>query len=243
VKSYNQFCPVAKAAQVFCERWTALILRDLAMGSTRFSQLQRGVPLVSPTLLARRLRELEAEGIVVRRRSSTGRNSSYHLTKSGREFVPIVKALGVWGQRWTRRTLHEDEMNVMLLLWELEQFAHPESFGDKKTIIEFEFSDQPKHKQRWWFLNENGRCELCIEPPDRDAQVYVGTSLADMIRIWRGDLSIAAALATGRMTLHGSVSMRKAFKAWLGVCPLAHVKSQRQDVRFDATQMAEVMHP
>jgi DNA-binding HxlR family transcriptional regulator len=129
MKSYNQFCPVAKAADIFCERWTALILRDLGLGSTRFSELQRGVPLASPTLLAQRLRQLEAEGIVMRRRSADGRSWTYHLTRAGQEFVPIVRALGVWGQRWSRRTLRKGEMNVMLLLWELEQFAHPECFS------------------------------------------------------------------------------------------------------------------
>lgn len=229
MKSYNQFCPVAKAADIFCERWTALILRDLGLGSTRFSELQRGVPLASPTLLAQRLRQLEAEGIVMRRRSADGRSWTYHLTRAGQEFVPIVRALGVWGQRWSRRTLRKGELNVMLLLWELEQFAHPECFGDERTIIEFEFTDQPQHKRRWWFLNESGRCELCVKPPDREAQLYVAVSLPDMIRVWRGDISVAGAMASGLIKLSGNTRVRKAFKTWLGICPLAHVKSQRRE--------------
>src|SRR5262245_52208089 len=104
MRSYHQFCPVAKAAQVFCERWTALIVRDLAGGERRFSDLQRGVPLASPTMLSQRLRQLEAEGIVLRHRSA-GRGSLYRLSKSGEEFVPLVAGLAVWGQRWTRRAL------------------------------------------------------------------------------------------------------------------------------------------
>src|SRR5262245_63791734 len=112
MKSYGQFCPVAKAAELFCERWTALILRDLAWGATRFSELQRGVPLMSPTLLSRRLKQLEAEGIVERRADGKGGTPTYHLTDAGAEFVPVVEALGVWGQRWSRRQLAQGEIDL-----------------------------------------------------------------------------------------------------------------------------------
>ena len=67
MKTYGQFCPVAKAAEIFAERWTPLIIRDLAAGATRFSEIHRGVPLMSPTMLSRRLKQLEAEGVVARR--------------------------------------------------------------------------------------------------------------------------------------------------------------------------------
>ncbi|MFS8606883.1 MAG: winged helix-turn-helix transcriptional regulator [Gammaproteobacteria bacterium] len=228
MKGYNQFCPVAKAAEVFCARWTPLILRELATGSTRFSQIQRGVPLASPTLLSRRLAELEAEGVVERREAADGR-WTYHLTPAGEEFVPIVTALGVWGQRWARRELAENEMDLSLLLWALEKGAHPESFGPGRTIVELELADQPERKRRWWFLNEDGRCELCLKRPDRDAQVYVVTSLPDLIRVWRGDLALETALATGRVKIHGNARMRRAFRRWLGICGLAHVESARKE--------------
>ncbi len=135
MKSYGQFCPVAKAAQLFCERWTPLIVRDLAAGATRFSELQRGVPLMSPTLLSRRLRELEAEGVVERRRAPNGKIWTYHLTPAGAEFVPVVVALGVWGQRWTRRQLARDEVDVTLLAWALERSVDPAAFGNAETIV------------------------------------------------------------------------------------------------------------
>lgn len=231
MKSYDQFCPVAKAAEVFCERWTALILRDLANGPRRFSELQRGVPLASPTLLAQRLRQLEAEGVVLRRRAGTGRSSSYQLTQAGEEFVPIVTALGIWGQRWSRRELGKHELNLTLLLWALEKGAHPESFGADRTIVELQFTDQPQRRRHWWFLNESGRCELCLRSPDRASDLYVMVALPDMVHIWRGDVSLAAALAAGRIKVHGSAAARRAFRHWLGICPLAHVRSQRRKGR------------
>lgn len=224
LRSYNQFCPVAKAAEIFCERWTALILRDLALGATRFSDLQRGVPLASPTLLSHRLRQLEAEGIVTRRQADDRRGWTYHLSKAGEEFVPIVMALGIWGQRWSRRELAEHELNLGLLLWALEKGAHPEHFGDARTIVELEFTDQPEKRRRWWFLNEKGRCELCLKRPDRQAQLYVAVSLPDLIRVWRGDLSLSTAIGDGRIEVHGSARLRKAFRHWLAISTLADIK-------------------
>src|SRR5690606_16365126 len=223
VKRYNQFCPVAKAAEVFCERWTPLIVRELATGSTRFSQIQRGIPLASPTLITRRLRELEAEGIVLRHKEEGRRGWTYHLSPAGEEFAPIVMALGIWGQRWSRRELAEHEMDLGLLLWALEKDAHPECFGEGRTIVELELTDQPLNKRRWWFLNERGQCELCVKPPDREADVYVSASLPDLIRVWRGDVTLAAALAARHVQVHGSASRCKVFRQWLGICALAHV--------------------
>jgi DNA-binding HxlR family transcriptional regulator len=229
MKSYGQFCPIAKAAEVFCERWTALILRDLATGATRFSQLQRGVPLVSPTLLSKRLKQLEAEGVIERRRSESERSWTYHLTPAGEDFVPLIMALGTWGQRWTRRALEPHEINLDLLLWALENSVEPAAFGKRRAVVEIQFPDQPKHKRRWWYLNEEDRCELCIKEPGFDVDLYITVSLPDMIYIWRGDLDLRAAMDDGRLEAHGSARAMKALPRWLGVGALAHVQSQRAD--------------
>src|SRR5262245_33451090 len=186
MKSYGQFCPVAKAAELFCERWTALILRDLAAGATRFSELQRGVPLMSPTLLSRRLKQLEAEGIIERRaRERSG--ATYHLTAAGTEFVPVVEALGVWGQRWSRRQLAQGEIDLGLLIWGLQRSVNARAFGTRRTTVRLELTDQPKSKRCWWFVNERGELELCLEDPGFETDLYLTCTLPDMIHIIRGD--------------------------------------------------------
>ncbi|HEY7551860.1 MAG TPA: helix-turn-helix domain-containing protein, partial [Hyphomicrobiaceae bacterium] len=151
MKSYGQFCPVAKAAEVFCERWTPLILRDLAFGATRFAELQRGVPLASPTLLSHRLKQLEKEGIVERRKSASGRSWTYHLTPAGEDLTPLVLALGEWGQKWSRRELARHEIDLGLLLWALERGARPEAFERGRTVVQLTFTDQIEKKRHWWF--------------------------------------------------------------------------------------------
>src|SRR5215468_668439 len=95
MRGYGQFCPVAKGAEVFAERWTPLVLRELLCGSTQFSDLHRGVPLMSRSLLSLRLKQLEQIGVVERKRGPQG--PQYHLTQAGREFAPIVRQLGEWG--------------------------------------------------------------------------------------------------------------------------------------------------
>ena len=229
MKSYGQFCPVAKAAQLFCERWTPLIVRDLAAGATRFSELQRGVPLMSPTLLSRRLKELEAEGVVERRRAPNGKIWTYHLTPSGREFVPLVVALGVWGQRWTRRQLAEDEVDVTLLTWALERSVDASAFGIANPVVQVTFTDQAAAKAKWWFVHRDGACELCLQDPGYEVDLYLTATVRDMICIVRGDLSLTRAFDEGRLEADGPRALKRCLRAWLNLSPLAKVKSQRPD--------------
>ncbi|NNF80796.1 MAG: helix-turn-helix transcriptional regulator [Rhizobiales bacterium] len=225
MKSYGQFCPVAKAAELFCERWTPLIVRDLAFGASRFSELQRGVPLMSPTLLSRRLKQLEAEGVVERRRSDTGKSWTYHLTTAGVEFVPLVETLGVWGQRWSRRQLAEAEIDLGLLLWTLERSVKANAFGKERAVIHLHFSDQSSGKDRWWFVNYMDKCELCLEDPGYEVDLYLTCSLPDMIYLVRGDLTLAAAMNTDRLDVMGITQMKKKLADWLNLSSLAQIKS------------------
>jgi DNA-binding HxlR family transcriptional regulator len=236
MRSYGQFCPVAKAAELFCERWTALILRDLAAGATHFAQLRRGVPLASPTLLSRRLKELEREGILERRRSGSKRASTYHLTAAGREFQPLIQALGVWGQRWSRRELAKHEINLALLMWSLEEQVRPEAFGSRRCVVKLILTDQAPKTQEWWFVNDEGRSVLCLEDPGFDVDLYVLTTLPDMIYIYRGDLPLAQAIRRERLKAHGLGWARRALPAWLPTSPFAQVKSQRTQTRVATTK-------
>ena len=123
---YGQFCPVARAAEVFGERWTPLVVRELLCGSTRFNDIRRGVPRMSTTLLAQRLRKLEEIGVIERVRAAGG--AEYRLTAAGEDLRPIVMALGHWGARWMGSGLKRDQLDVGLLLWDIRRFARRELF-------------------------------------------------------------------------------------------------------------------
>ncbi|WP_340116858.1 helix-turn-helix domain-containing protein [Pelagibius sp. 7325] len=228
MKSYGQFCPVAKASELFCERWTPLIVRDLAWGATRFSELQRGVPLMSPTLLSKRLKQLEAEGVVKTRPQANGRGKTYHLTESGREFIPMIVALGTWGQRWSRRQLVAGEVDLGLLVWALERSVNADAFGKSQSLVRIEFTDQPRNQRLWWFINREGVCELCLEDPGFAVDLYLAATLPDMIYIVRGDLPLSRALASGRLEALGTARARKALRGWLNLSPLSKIKPQNR---------------
>jgi len=230
MKSYGQFCPVAKAAEVFCERWTALILRDLGLGSVHFARLQRGIPLASPTLLSNRLKQLVAEGVVERRRSRKGRGWTYHLTPAGGELLPIVRALGVWGQRWLRRELAQHEIDASLLLWAMERGAKHDAFGIRRSTVRVTFSDLPLRKRHYWFVTENGTTQLCVHDPGYEVNLYLTTTLPVMIYIWRGDVSLARAENEGRLEITGDAWARRAFPRWLARSSYASIKSRRQAI-------------
>ena len=227
MKSYGQFCPVAKAAELFCERWNALIVRDLAAGPRRFTELKRGVPLMSPSLLSSRLKWLIEEEVVARCDMGEKR-PGYVLTEAGREFVPLVEALGLWGQRWTRRQLKEHEIDLGLLVWSLESTTNPRAFGTKRCLIRLELTDQTDVKKYWWFLNRNGRCELCVEDPGGEVNLYLACTLPDAIYIVRGDITPTKAIDMQRLEVLGDSWARRQLVKWLNLSPLTSIKSCRQ---------------
>jgi DNA-binding HxlR family transcriptional regulator len=221
MRSYGQFCPVAKAAEIFCQRWTALILRNITWGAHRFSEIQRGVPMMSPTLLSQRLKDLEKEGIV--ERHTDGRAVSYHLTLAGREFTPMIEVMGAWGQRWARRDLEEGEVDMDLLLWGIERAARADAF-DGRAVIRIEFTDQPAHKAHWWFLCDEGRCQLCVDDPGGETDLYLSATVTDLIRVYRGDVPLRRALSDGILEAIGDYQALEALPVWLNLSPMAAIR-------------------
>jgi DNA-binding HxlR family transcriptional regulator len=221
MKGYGQFCPIAKAAEIFCERWTALVIRNLGAGAERFNDIHRGVPHMSATLLTRRLREFEAEGLVTRRRGASGKSWTYHLTDAGAEFLPLVGALAVWGQRWTRRDLAEGEIDLGLLIWGLEYSVDPTAFGPGRHVLRLDVTDQPDPKRLYWFVCDGGDLELCVSDPGGETDLFLAATLRDLIHIYRGDLTLAAALDAGRLIADGPPRLTRRLPAWFNFGAMA----------------------
>lgn len=221
MKGYGQFCPIAKAAEVFCERWTALVIRNLGAGSERFNDIHRGVPHMSATLLTKRLRQLEAEGLVERRRSPSGKSWTYHLTQAGAEFLPLVGALGIWGQRWTRRELEEAELDLGLLIWGLENSVNPRAFGQGRHVLRLSVSDQPKHKRLYWFVCEEGQLDLCVSDPGGVTDLFLEATLADLIRVYRGDVALETSMDKGRLRVDGAPKHIRRLRRWFNFDTMA----------------------
>jgi DNA-binding HxlR family transcriptional regulator len=224
MKGYRQFCPVAKAAEIVAERWTPLVLRELLCGSTGFNQLRRGVPLMSPSLLSRRLRELEQAGIVSRTRRGA-RAWEYRLTPSGRELGPIVEQLGVWGKRWAQAYIEDHDLDAGLLMWDIHRNLHLDRLPLDRTVLEFQFAGAASGKRRWWLVIQNDAdVELCLLNPGFDVDLRVQTHLRTLTEIWLGDRELTRAIAEGAMKLEGPAKLVRAFPQWLRFGPLSRVE-------------------
>src|SRR5215469_18416733 len=221
MRGYCQFCPVAKGAEVFAERWTPLVLRELLCGSTHFSDLHRGVPLMSRSLLSLRLKQLEQIGVVERKQGPHG--PGYHLTQAGREFAPMIRQLGEWGQRWFRSKFGRDELDVALLMWDMRRCIKADEFPPGRFCVQFGFTDLPASKRTWWLVSDGEETDLCPADPGFEVGLYVTTDLQTMTRVWMGDLAMKSAIASGRIELDGARELRQHLERWLGLSGFAGI--------------------
>jgi DNA-binding HxlR family transcriptional regulator len=213
MKRYGQHCPVARAAEVLAERWTLLIIRELLAGEDRFSTIARGLPRMSPSLLAARLRELQRCHIV--RRRGDGPEARYELTEAGAELEPLLEMLGGWGARWMQE-LRADELDPALLMLDIQRQARRARLPERKVTVELHFSDVPADLRRWWLvLARADGIDICDTDPGRPVDVWLETGLATLTRIWLGDLSWPAALRAHRVRLTGERADCRALPAWL----------------------------
>lgn len=223
---YNQFCPVAMAAEVLGTRWTLVLLRELVAGSCRFNELRRGLPRMSPALLSKRLKDLESAGVVTRHQAKGEPGVfEYRLTDSGRELKPVIEAIGCWGQRWVETGASLDNLDPNLLMWDMRRNIDPTPMPDRRVTIQFIFSDLKKSQQNYWLVIEPGEeVDLCSVDPGFDVDLYVSTDLRTMTEIWMGYTTIARAKQQDRLVPTGSRKLEADMGTWLKLSPFAKVK-------------------
>ncbi|MFW6051713.1 MAG: winged helix-turn-helix transcriptional regulator [Myxococcota bacterium] len=222
---------MAKACEVLAERWTPLLVRELLSGSHRFNDLQRGVPLMSRSLLAKRLRELEDAGIVERRVARGDRRGhEYHLTPAGEELRPIIEGLGAWGQRWLVSDVREGDLDASLLMWDIRRNVHLDAVPDRRTVIRIDFPDVSGAEGRWWLIVDEGEADLCMTNPGFEVDLAVAVPLRGLTRYWLGRATWRELVAEG-MRLEGPRWLQRALPRWLGRSGFAkvpHAAGRRQ---------------
>lgn len=223
--TYGQFCPVAMAAEVVCSRWTALVLRELLCGSTRFNDIRRGVPRMSPALLSKRLKELERAGIIATRLSPAG-TAEYHMTEAGEDLRPVIMNLGIWGQRWVESQVTLKNLDPSLLMWDMRRWLDPSPMPPRRYTIKFEYPELAESRRHWWLIVEGRQVDLCGVDPGHEVDLYVRCPLRVMTAIWMGLATVEGEKSAGRLEVDGDPAIVRTMQAWLGLSPFAKEKKR-----------------
>ena len=211
---YGQFCPVAKATEIIGEKWTVLIIREALMGSTRYSQFQRGLSLISPTLLAKRLDSLVNHGLLMKKKIPGQRGHEYFPTTSCKELLPIVRSLGDWGMRWARSNLTRTDYDVELLMLYLQRSIVPEKLIGNETVIRFRFTDISEYPDLWLVVKDKD-LDLCVNDPGREVDVWFTSSVKTMADIWMGDTTYRKAISAGELKIVGPQALTRNISDWM----------------------------
>lgn len=223
MKPYGQFCPLVQATQLLCERWTLIVVRELIAGSTRFNQLKRGVPLMSPTLLSLRLRQLAEAGVIDI--SGSKGDYSYTLTPAGVELRPVIELLGAWGHRWARSNLNKGDLDAGLLMWDMRRTVDPSVFPVRRIVVQFEYPDAIKGERDWWLVSQNSEIDLCLNNPGYEIDIVIKCSLKTMTEIWVCQKTFSDAVKNGEIKVLGNLALTNKLQAWLRSSPLAKLGS------------------
>lgn len=223
LRGYGQFCPVAMASEVFAERWTPLVLRELLYGHTRFNELKRGVPLMSPSLLSQRLKQFQFAGLVTRIRGADG-GWDYHLTEAGKQLRPVVEGLGAWGLRWLQHQTPDRNLDVALLMWDMRRNLSRDVVPpEQRAVIEFCFAGVPSAKRLWWLVFDEGDVDLCIKRPGFTVDLRVDTNVRTLTDIWMGQMKLQRAIESEALRLEGGREHCSLFRRCFDPHPLARM--------------------
>jgi DNA-binding HxlR family transcriptional regulator len=213
VRTYGQYCPLARASEILASRWTPLLVRNLMFGADTFTSIALGVPQMSRSMLVTRLDELERAGVISVVPKPHGRGHRYLLTDAGRDLATVVSALSEWGERWVEiGPLHTDP-GFALWAWcqvQLDRTMLPVD----RVVVAFLFNDQPPGNQRFWLLVENGAAQVCYSDPGGEPAISVHAESAAFIDWHRGRLSWNQALRSGRIEVHGDRRVAAQLPNW-----------------------------
>lgn len=186
---YGQFCPIAKASEIFATRWTPLVLRELMADSHSFNEIQRGLPLISRAVLVARLRELEDHGVIERRLRSAGAGLEYWLTPAGEALRPVVGTLAQWGLVHTREWIKPADLDPGELLWGFRRRADRTALPDHRVVVRFEFSGVPASRTRFrvmWLVLERSGVDVCVKDPGFTVDAVFRGNIADFVAVYLG---------------------------------------------------------
>ena len=223
MRTYGQYCPIARGAEIFAERWTPLIIRNLHLGCASFSEILEGAPGLSRTLLSHRLKQLERLGVVASapKQGGRGRGRHYELTSAGQELFRVCLSLGEWGARWLE--IAPQHLDPYVALWSMCNALHRERLPARRVVIRFDFTGRGR-RERYWLLIERGDTEVCKTSPGLDEELSITADAEAFVKWHAGQLTWAEAIRERRIQLDGSPSLVRTFPTWNARSRFAHIR-------------------
>lgn len=218
--SYGQYCPLALAAELLCQRWTMLVISRVIDGCTQFNEIHRGVPRISPSLLSQRLTQLEDAGLIYREKQPGQKAYSYFLTEAGEALDPIIMNLAAWGQQWARDMV-TDDLDVGFLAWSMHLRIDSSAMPPGRTVIEFLFPNAPSDCRQFWLINENDKVDMCLKYPGFETDLLVKADILAFVEAWRGFRDLKVEIKKKNIVLEGPKTLQKDFPSWLMLSALA----------------------
>ena len=229
---YEEACPVSKAASVLCERWTLQIIREMLLGASRFSELQKYLPKLSPTLLNSRLRMLEQQGLILKKKIPEKKGSEYQLTPSGQAILPILQELGKWGMRYAFDSMNPDELNISVLVRDFAVALNMDQLPGGDITVQFNVMSGDELARKF-IMVRNRVAQVCDDNLGTEVDLYLTADLETYGRIWYGEITIVNAMQQGLLKVMGNNFLQNNLSKWLGTSQFAPF-NQRCDLAGQA---------
>lgn len=221
MRTYGQYCPIARGAEIFAERWTPLIVRNLHLGCEAFGEILEGAPGLSRTLLSQRLTQLERVGIVESEKRLKGRGRHYRLTSAGHDLFTVCQTLGEWGARWLE--IAPEHLDPFVALWSMCNALRRDRLPDRRVVIRFDFTGRAR-AERYWLLIERRDTEICRTNPGLEEDLHVTAEAEAFVKWHAGQVSWAEATRENRIHLEGPPSLARAFPTWNALSAFARIR-------------------
>ena len=222
----GSLCPAVKAADMIGDKWVLLILRELFLGTDRYNEFQRALPRISPTVLSKRLKQLEAQGLIIKKKKPGQKSTEYHLTRCGRELGPIIDHMSKWGLRWARRKIKDEDIDVATFMWDFHRTLDTQELPDGETSFYVGLPEAGEYGE-WWLIANGATVELCTDDPGKDIDLYITGQLASLVEVWMGDVDIRAAIRSKDIQLSGAPYLVRSVTRWFPRSRYADVRPSR----------------
>lgn len=222
----GSLCPAVKAADMIGDKWTLLLMRELLVGSNRYNAFQRALPRISPTVLSKRLKQMEADGLIIKKTVAGEKATEYRLTKCGRELAPLINYMSKWGLRWARRRMNEEDLDVGTFMWDFHRSLNTTELPDGETVFNVTFTGLDAHS-KWWLVANGETVDLCTEDPGKEVDLYISSTLPILAEIWMGDCDVTSAVRNEDIMLTGASYLVRGVSQWFPKSRYADVRPLR----------------